>query len=271
MKSRALWVCFLLLVFAAPLQAGGDPVKVPFDTLSTQHMVVMVKINGKGPYRMIFDTGAPFTLINSKTAKDSGVSTKDGVAAGASLLSPVPQAAMKTVELGELKAENLNVVIMDHPTVAAIDKLLGPVEGIVGLSLFGKYKMTIDYRAKEMTFAPVDFSPPDIMKTMMTVLLNPKTPKKLLAPAGQWGFTLKEADKDEGPGVKVTTVLPGSPAEAGGLKSGDRILTLDGRWTDTVADCYLAASFVRPGSESQLVVVRDGKELKLKVKVAAGL
>ena len=40
-------------------------------------MVVNVKINGKGPYRLIFDTGAPFTLINNKIAKEAEVFPKD--------------------------------------------------------------------------------------------------------------------------------------------------------------------------------------------------
>ena len=61
-----------------------------------------------------------------------------------------------------------------------------------------------------------------------------------------------------------------SPAAAGGLKVGDRILTLEGRWTDSVADCYRAASYVRAGTAARLVVLRDGKEVELTVKVAAG-
>ena len=66
-------------------------------------------------------------------------------------------------------------------------------------------------------------------------------------------------------------MLAGSPAAAAGLKAGDRLLTLEGRWTDTVADCYLAASFVQPGTSARLVVLRGGKEMELTVKVASGL
>jgi S1-C subfamily serine protease len=77
--------------------------------------------------------------------------------------------------------------------------------------------------------------------------------------------------KDEDFGVTVKQVLPDSPAAAGGLKVGDRILTLEGRWTDSVADCYRAASYVRAGTAARLVVLRDGKEVELTVKVAAGL
>jgi hypothetical protein len=258
-------VLFLGLALTGRVRADDDkPLKVPFDTLKTQHIVVMVKINDKGPYRLIFDTGAPVTLINNKIAKDSGAIAKENLVPGIP-----PQYKLKTIEIGEVKAENLQTVVMDHPTVAAIDKVLGPVEGIIGLSFFGKYRITIDYKAKEMTFVPVSYRPPDVMKGMLSILSTPK--KKVLAPAAQWGFSVTKADKDEEAGVDVKTVLAESPAAKAGLKVGDRLLTLDGRWTDSVADCYLAASFVRPGTDGRLLVLRDGKELELTVRVQAGL
>ena len=47
--------------------------------------------------------------------------------------------------------------------------------------------------------------------------------------------------------MTIKEVLPGSPAAAAGLKVGDRLLTLDGRWTDSLADLYTAAGYVKPG------------------------
>jgi len=37
-----------------------------------------------------------------------------------------------------------------------------------------------------------------------------------------------------------------------------------------VADCYVAASHVRPGTAARLQVKRDGKEMELTVKVQSG-
>src|SRR5262245_47446070 len=54
--------------------AKAKPVVVPFEMLDSGHMAVQVKVNGKGPYRLIFDTGAPISLVNNKLAKDSGLS-----------------------------------------------------------------------------------------------------------------------------------------------------------------------------------------------------
>src|SRR5947208_12588983 len=55
---------------AKPVE-DAKPIVVPFELLPSGHMAVMVKVNGKGPYRLIFDTGAPITLMNNKIAKEA--------------------------------------------------------------------------------------------------------------------------------------------------------------------------------------------------------
>jgi hypothetical protein len=273
MKRNYLHLVALVFWGASSWARADDEkvLKVPFDTLKTQHIVVMVKINDMGPYRLIFDTGAPVTLISTRIAKDSGVVPKDSKVPGMSLFS-VPEFKIKEIQIGEVKATNLTTMVMDHPTVSAIDKVLGPVDGIVGLSFFGKYRFTIDYKAKEMTFVPVDFRPPDVMKQMAAMLMgDTEHEKKVVGPAAQWGFSVGKNTDDEDPGVVVKTILPDSPAARAGLKEGDRVLTLEGRWTDSVVDCYQAASHVRPGTEASLTILREGKERVLKVRVQAGL
>src|SRR5258707_5794048 len=95
------------------------PVAVPFEMLVTRHITVMVKVNGKGPYKLIFDTGAPMMLINNKVAKEAGL-LKDGKPAFS--LFGAAEAKLETVEVGEQKAENVGAMIMDHPTVEAISR-----------------------------------------------------------------------------------------------------------------------------------------------------
>ena len=85
------------------------------------------------------------------------------------------------------------------------------------------------------------------------------------------GIRVEKAKGDGADGVAVKEVMADSPAAAAGFKAGDRLLTLDGRWTDTVNDCYIAASMVRPGTATRASVLRDGKKLQLKLTVRAGL
>jgi membrane-associated protease RseP (regulator of RpoE activity) len=263
---------FTALTNAAEPEAG--PVKVPFALLKTGHMTVQVKVNGKGPYTLIFDTGAPITLVNNKIAKEAGL--LKGVQKPAfTLFGSMGEVKIRDLDVGGQAARDVAAVVMDHPTVEAISKAFGPIDGIVGFPFFARYKMTLDYQAKTMTFVPNGFKPPDVMQALKTALMDglggqPDAPK-ILAPAALWGMQAAKASDDEEAGVTVKEVLPNSPAARAGLQAGDRLLTLDGRWTDTLADLYTAAGYVKPGAVAPLVVKRGGKEIELKVKPAAGL
>jgi Aspartyl protease/PDZ domain len=272
--NRALFATLLSFVVVVPLRADepAKPVAVPFDLLVTKHMVIQVRVNGKGPYRMIFDTGAPVSLISSKVAKAAGVLTGNAPKPLFNLFGPAEQSKVKTLEIGDLKARAVPVIVMDHPTVQLISTMLGPIEGIVGFPFFARYRMTLDYQAKEMTFVPNDYEPADILQVVMATLMTADKPaKKVLAPAGLWGLVLDKQANDEEAGVTIKAVLPGSPAAATGLQANDRLLTLDDRWTDTLIDCYTAAGYVKAGSEAKVVITRDGRQLELTVKPLSGL
>jgi hypothetical protein len=270
-------ISFLLLILlVAPARADETPqtpVTVPFELLPTRHMAVQIKLNGKGPYRMIFDTGSPVVLLNNKVARDSGVLDKNAIPPAFALFGTVGQQLIQTLELGKLKADKVPAVILDHPTLEAAAKVLGPVEGIIGFPLFARYRMTLDYQARKMTFVPNGYQPPDVMQGLAAALLERNQPaeKIVLTPAAQWGFIVHKEAGDTAAGVTVQQVLPGSAAAAAGLKLGDRLLTLDGRWTDTVTDCYTAAEHVRPGTAANVRIRRDGRERELTITPRAGL
>ena len=75
-----------------------------------------------------------------------------------------------------------------------------------------------------------------------------------------------------GASLNVVTLLGrlARPAEERLLPSGDRLLTLDGRWTDTLVDLYAAAGSIEPGKAVTLSVKRGKKDIELKVKPGAG-
>ena len=274
MKTRclALLTVFLLVPASTRAQAEAKPVKVPFELLRSNHMAIQVKINGKGPYRLIFDTGAPMTLLSNKVAKEAGVLPKDARPPIFTVFGSVGQFPIQSLEVEGLKVEKLNAIVMDHPAVVALAQAIGPLEGIVGFPFFARFKMTIDYQAKEMTFVPNGYEPGDILETLTATLLTRKPPPPLVvAPAGQWGVVVDKEANDEGPGVAVKEVRAGSAAAAAGIKPGDRIVSIDGRWTDTVLECYQAAGLVKPGAAVPVVIQRDGKETRLAVKPRLGL
>jgi hypothetical protein len=273
--QRYVGVVLLMGLAAGPAWAGATgakPVTVPFELLASKHIAIKIKINGKGPYRVIFDTGAPMTLINNRIAKDSGALKKQTMRPLLPLWGAGGQVRIDVLEVGDARAKDTTAIVMDHPTVEHISKVLGPIEGLVGFPFFGRFALTIDYQAKTLTFVPTSFKPPDVMKQLMTALLQRDRPRtRVLAPAGQWGLRVAKGAHDTEPGVTVREVLPGSAADRAGLRAGDRLLTLDGRWTDSVAECYQAAGYVKPGTAAAVRVLRQGKELTLTVKPVAGI
>ena len=276
--------CLIFTVaFLLPAPAGAqnevkkDPPKkfvVPFELIKTQHMVVNVKINGKGPYRLVFDTGAPDSLVSNKVAKEAELFPKDFKKPVFALFGSMGQMKIKELELGEMKAENVSTMVLDHPTVQAIGKFVGPIEGILGFTFYSRYKMSIDYEKKLLSFEQGAYEPGDVMQALMKKMTAPDAVRKaprILAPAGLLGIRVEKAKDDEDAGVTIKEVLPDSPAFAAGFKTGDRLLTLDGRWTDTVNDCYIAAGQIRLGMAVPAQVMRDGKKIGLKLTVRAGL
>jgi S1-C subfamily serine protease len=135
--------------------------------------------------------------------------------------------------------------------------------------------MTIDYQKKELTFTPNGYEPPDAMEAMMAAVMalmaRDKPPTKVLSASGQWGMIADKSEDDEDAGVTIKKVMPNSPAAKAGLKAGDRLLTLDDRWTDSVPDCYTAAATVKAGTTVKLKILRDKKDLEISVTPASGL
>ena len=262
----------LALLTVAGAARGQEPTKVPFDTLKSRHMVVEVFVNDKGPFRLIFDTGAPTSLVSQRLAREAGVIDPKKKSLG-SLFGNLGAQKLKSVKIGGLKLTNVDAMVMDHPIVELIASALNQrIDGIIGFNVFARYQLAIDYQAKLVSFTPGTFVPVDMMQAMMTMMfpsLNDLERIPVLRPKGLFGVRVEKASGDDA-GVVVREVYTSGPAEKAGIKVGDRLLTVDGRWTDFVNDCYEAARELRPGRDAEVQILRDGKKQTLKVRIAAG-
>jgi hypothetical protein len=245
---------------------------VPFSMLPSNHMLVRAMINGKGPYRLIFDLGAPITLLSNRASETSGVVRADGPRSF--LFSMRGEAEVAKLQVGDLTATKLPVIVFDHPALKVLGEVLGqPIDGIIGFTFFARYKTTIDYQVNTMSFEPVGFQIRDLLKELPERLAGPKTARRrVLAPGGLWGLRLgRPTGGIESPGVPVAEVYAGSPAAAAGLKPGDVLTSIDNRWTVSAADAYAAAESTQPGRDVRIIIIREGKEQSLTVQPADGI
>jgi hypothetical protein len=255
-------------------QAPGPEGKatVAFETVRTNHMVVRARINGQGPFQLIFDLGAPITLLSSRASERSGVIGAN--APRAFFFGVRGEGQIDQLQLGDLTARDVPVIVLDHPVLSDLSAALGRrLDGIIGYTFFARYKTTIDYQARTMTFEPVDFQVGNLFRELPERLAGPKVARQvILAPSGLWGLSLAEAAGGlEAPGVPIRAVLADSPAAAAGLQPGDILTTLDGRWTTSVTDTYAAAAAVPPDRDVTVGILRDGHEQTVTVRPKPGI
>jgi hypothetical protein len=270
MRRRSLPALLWILCLAAPraLAAPRPIATAPLKVLRTGHVTVEVKVNDRGPFRLALDTGSPITFLSGRAAQKAGLIRAE-VLKRPAFLGERGEATAKTITVGGAQVRNLRIFILDHPALEALSQFEGRIDGIVGFTFFAHFRTTINYAAGRVSFVPVDYQPEDVSEAIYQRLSRAEGSKRIVVPAALWGMAVEKSD--EAAGVVVRQVYAKSAVDAAGLRPGDRILTIGGRWTDSVLDCYEAAALVRPGQLATLRVLRAGKERELKVRPRVGL
>ena len=78
--------------------------------------------------------------------------------------------------------------------------------------------------------------------------------------AKELGLKVKE-------GALITQVMPDSPAEKAGLKEKDVIISYNGKPVKNASDLKNYVLLTKPGTKVILKIIRNGKEMQLKVKI----
>jgi serine protease Do len=69
-------------------------------------------------------------------------------------------------------------------------------------------------------------------------------------------------------GVTVASVTPGGPAEKAGIKTGDTIVSVNGKTVKTGDELVAEISSLKPGTGAKLGYIRNGKEATAEVTIA---
>jgi hypothetical protein len=105
-----------------------------------------VLINGKGPFRLVLDTGASHSALTARVALLLGIpidETKKVMLRGATGSVPVPLVPVETLEVGDL--------LMEPRRLPIVPDALGGAEGVLGTDGFENKRIHIDFRHDSIT------------------------------------------------------------------------------------------------------------------------
>jgi len=107
-----------------------------------------VRINGRGPFRLVLDTGASSSGVTAMVALALGLSTTDSPAVllrGVTGEARVPTIRVDTLSVGD--------VAVDSPLLPIVPDAMGGAEGILGSEGLTNKRIFIDFRHDRITIA----------------------------------------------------------------------------------------------------------------------
>lgn len=262
----------------------GQSYRVPYRNTDTNHALVRVRVNGKGPFNFLVDTGAPWLFVSTETAAKIGLKpSKD------SYYTDVQRLDFEGGPfLTDLKAR-----VEDPFQLVGMNALGLPgasIDGILGFSILARFRLELDPTNDRMTWTRLNFEPEDLAvpadanraappEVQAMSLLGPmmkfaaifvgKKPEVQLRPRGWLGLELVEAAADGPP--RVAAVLDGSPAATAGVRPGDLLQQINGREVANVKAAREAVAQVAPGDAVKLTVKRGDESQDLTLTAGEGL
>lgn len=139
------------------LDKGGTRVQM---TLSANRPLVLTWINGNGPHWFLVDTGSTATLVGLELAKEIGLkpvrgdTQKHGFAEGAMLRG----CHIDSLGIGTARFDGISALVTDQlPPSSEGEK----IRGVLGMPLFARCLLKIDYPARELTLTEGSLPFPD--------------------------------------------------------------------------------------------------------------
>ncbi len=105
----------------------------------------------------------------------------------------------------------------------------------------------------------------------MALLLGAPVPKNVEPTGVGPGYLgVRFQANREGDGLRVTEVLPASPAAKGGIRPDDVIIRIEGKpVSQDTSELVQRIASVKPGSMIEVVILRADKEITLDIRIVA--
>jgi PDZ domain/Aspartyl protease len=275
-----LAVTILLFVGDAPSRTA-DPkppaaIQVPYRLSATKHILVRAKINGRGPFNLVLDTGAPVVVFARKIAESLNITPDAG-----------NWADLKRLEFeGGVVLENTVARFDDLYQLEGMNGLgLAGIEihGLVGYPVLARFRIEYDFTKPNLSWTPVavklDELPRKSGRNMSTGGLSAlgammKGLGKFIGadqvaspkPRGLAGMSVAA----DGATLRVSDVLAGGPAERAGIKVHDVILKVNNRKIENADSFGKAINSLTSGQTVSMLVLREGVEHEITIAVGEG-
>jgi predicted aspartyl protease len=144
----------LVTVFVSSARAGGKQqvVEVPFDFYKNE-IILQVKVNGKGPFNMMLDTGTDPSAVDLTTARDIGLKLKPlgkPGSGGGTDVNLTYYTELPLVEASGFTVKDVETLALDLSKVSA--RLGKPLHGVLGHSVLNGRIVQIDYPNRVVRF-----------------------------------------------------------------------------------------------------------------------
>jgi hypothetical protein len=240
---------------------------VPYRLTDTKHILVRARINDKGPFNFILDTGSPALFLSTAVARKLDLTAgKDG------------WATLKRFELeGGLVVEQAKARLDDPYQLEGMNRsgVAGAeLHGIIGYNVLAHYRLTIDFTQDKLIWQRLDTAVPlpeiggkvvDTLATFGKGLENGPKIEPRVGLRGYLGITLVEKA-----GVVIESVQDGSPAADAKLQAGDRITHIHAKAVKTIADVHRLIAPWSAGDDVEMTIQRAGVKKSVRAQLGRG-
>jgi hypothetical protein len=257
----------------------AEPIEIPFRLTVPKHIMIRAKINNKGPFNFILDTGAPALFVATSVGDKLGVKAD-------------PKTGWTTFDRLEIegglvieKAKGIVQTPFQLEGMNGMGLAGAELHGMIGYNIIARYRMEIDFTKDKMLWTPLDWTPElpmragggkggagglemmgGIMKGLGGLMGRKATPDYVLRPT--LGIELGE---EKGEIVRVLGVLTDGPAHKAGLQKNDTIAKVKGRTVTNIADIERHLGKTKKGDKVELNIERGGEKKTITLEAGEGL
>jgi hypothetical protein len=264
----------------------GETFQVPYIRTLTNHYLVRVRLNGKGPFNFLVDTGAPALFVGTEAAKRAGIEAPPEDSD--KFWTPIDSMEIE----GGIALRDVKGRVWDAYQLKGMNALGLPgaqIDGIMGFTILARFRMEFDPRSDRMAWTRLDYAPREPFvpasrkdreapaEVQAMEMLGPmmqfaslfigKQQPDILKPQGLLGIEIEEADG----ALRVARVLPESAAAEAGLETGDLLLSVQDESTTRSDAAHQAITKIRPGDRVKIKVRRRDVEREYTVIASEGL